>query len=234
MNTAVLDKIRKLLRLGKSSNANEAALALSRAFELARKHQIDLDSVNLDDEEIERLLIKVGARVPFERLRILGLVKHFFRVEIVVCRPNVAFIGRQTDVMIARYAHDFLLRSLRAGVAAFKAESRLKLSETRRKSYIQGFIYGIADKLEATSQTLALENSRFALVATDADPRVQAAAAALYPGTVNMPIVKPRLDKNAMISGWCDGKQVDVRTPLSGPAAPTLPARSPAEQMSLF
>lgn len=147
MNEPILEKIRKLLRLGQSPNPNEAALALSRAFELARKHQIDLESVNLDDEEIERYLLRIGARLQFERKLILNLVKRFFRVKIIACLPNVAFIGRQTDIAIAHYVHDYLLRALRAGVRDYQAEVRRKLSRTRAAEFYPGV--GLRRRLEA-------------------------------------------------------------------------------------
>jgi len=218
MNSAVIEKIRKLLRLAKSPNPHEAAAAIAMAFEIARKHQVDMESIDLnDDEEIERFLMSVGASLSFERKLILNLVKRFFRVEVIVCRPNVAFIGRQTDVMIARYAHDFLLTSCRSGIAAFKAEIRRKLSPTRRKNYIQGWVYGVADKLETTGKKMALENSRYAIVQVKDDPRVMQAASEWYPETKDLSIVRARRDKNAMIAGWIDGKKVDVNQPLTGP-----------------
>jgi len=217
MNAAVLDKIRKLLRLGKSSNANEAALALSRAFELAAKHAIDLESVNLDDEEIERLLVRIGARLSFERKLILNVIKRFFRVEIIACQPHVAFIGRQTDIAIAHYAHDFLMRSLRDGLRAYQAAMKRKLSRTRRQNFIQGWIYGVANKLNAASKQLVIDDARFALVKVGDDPRIRDAAAQFYPQTRPVKTKLQRTDLSAMEVGWNDGKRVDIHQPLQGP-----------------
>ncbi len=215
MNEPILEKIRKLLRLGQSSNPNEAALALSRAFELARKHAIDPETVNVDDEEIERLLLRIGARLSFERKLILNVVKRFFRVEIIACRPNVAFIGRRTDIALAHYVHDFLVRALRDSLRAFKGQMR-------RKSFIQGWIYGVAFKLKETSEQMAVEDSRFALVKLDEDPRVRAAADAFYPVTETAKIDLKRKNPSAMMEGWVTGKKVDIRKPLEGPSRPAL------------
>jgi len=220
----ILEKIRKLLRLGKSSNPNEAALAISRAFELARKHAIDLESVNLDDEEIEQFLMRIGARVAFERSLILNLVKRFFRVEIVICLPNVAFVGRQTDIAIAHYVHDFLLRALREGIRAYQSEMKRKLSRTRRQNFVQGWIYGVAAKLNDAAQQLVVEDARYALIATDADPRVQDAMKQFYPETYTRKTPTIRRDRTAMESGWITGKKVDIHQPLAGPARPALTA----------
>ena len=219
MNSAILDKIRKLLRLGQSSNPNEAASAIARAFELAHKYQVDLDGIDAsDDEEIEHLLLRVGVRLPLERRRILNLVNTFFRVQIVICRPNVAFIGRKTDVLIAHYAHDFLLTSIRNGLAEYQRDNRRKLSKTRRVNYIQGWIYGVAQKLEGAAQAMAVEDSRYAIALVDADPRIQAVSSELYPNTFTRQIApSARRNLSAMMTGFMDGKQVDVHQPLNGP-----------------
>ena len=222
MNTAVLEKIRKLLRLGKSANPHEASLAIARAFELARKHAIDLETVNLDDEAIERFLVRIGGRLTFERKRILSVINHFFRVEIVFSPPNVAFIGRQTDIMIAQYVHDFLLRTLRDHLRNYKKTVRRKLSLGRRKNFIQGWVYGVAFALTTAAEQMAVEDSRFALVAVEDDPRVKAARAEFYPETYDIKSKPVREDRNSMSDGWCAGKRVDIRQPLAGPARAAL------------
>jgi hypothetical protein len=215
----ILDKIKKLLRLGKSANQHEAAAALARAFELARKHQVDLNNVDLeDDEAIERLLIRHGARLSFERLRILGLIKHFFRVDIVISTPNAALIGRSTDLAIAHYVHDFLLTSLRAGLKQFQKEARRKLSRTRRENYIQGWIYGVSQKLNEAQTALAVEDSRYALATTDNDPRIKAAKTEMYPTTqIRKPREVCRKNNDALLSGFRQGESVNIRQPLQGP-----------------
>jgi hypothetical protein len=217
MDSNVIDKIRKLLRLGKSSNPNEAALAIARAFELARKHAIDLESVNLDDEAIECFLSRIGARLSFEQKLILNLVKRFFRVDIIADLPNIAYIGRETDISIAQYVYDYLLRALRGGLRVYQAEVRRKLSRTRKQNFIQGWIYGVAFKLEAAAKQLAVEDSRFAMVKVEEDPRVRAAAKQFYPRTRPVKTKLHRKDLSAMEVGWRNGKNVDIHQPLAGP-----------------
>lgn len=216
---SILDKIRKLLRLSNSSNPHEAANALARAFEMARKHQIDLNTIDLaDDEIIDRILIRHGARLTFERQRILGLIKHFFRVDVIICSPNTALVGRATDLAIAHYVHDFLLTSLRAGLRQFQRKVGRKLSRTRRESYIQGWIYGVAQKLDATQTKMALEDSRFALVTTDSDPRVAAEVARMYPNTeTRKPQKVTRRNHNALTEGLHKGRSVNINQPLQQP-----------------
>lgn len=236
--SAIVDKIKKLLRHGaKNSNPHEASAAIALAFELARKFAVDLDSIDLDDEEeIERLLIRIGARCSFERKLVLGIVQRFFRVHLVLCPPNVAFIGRSTDVMIAHYAHDFLLSALRAGLKGFQSGQKRKLSKTRRQGYVQGWIYGVANKLNDAETKLVIEDSKMAIVPVARDPRIQAASDTYYPNTKSVPMAKARKDKNAMGEGFADGNKVNVRTPISGPSPMAISDRTrpPGRQMDLF
>jgi len=44
----ILDRIRKLLRLSKSPNPNEAQLARERAFEVAARYDIDVHNIEED------------------------------------------------------------------------------------------------------------------------------------------------------------------------------------------
>lgn len=215
----ILSKIKKLLRLGKSTNNHEAASAIARAFELAQKHRINLNEIDIeDDEPIERILIRHGARLSFERQRILGLVKHFFRVDIIVCPPNAALIGRETDLAIAHYVHDFLLTSIRTGLRQFQQRVARKLSRTRRENYIHGWIYGVSQKLDSAQAQLMVEDSRFTLVTTDQDPRIQATTAKFYPETQpRKPRAMARRDHNALASGFREGKSINIHQPLQGP-----------------
>ena len=46
----VIEKIKKLLRLARSSNPHEAQLALQRAMALAREHDVAVEGLNPDEQ----------------------------------------------------------------------------------------------------------------------------------------------------------------------------------------
>ena len=232
--SAIIEKIRKLLRKGAGNgNANEAQVAIAMAFELARKHSVDLDSIDLsDDEAIERLLIRIGSRCSTERKLILGVLKTFFRVHVVLTFPDVALIGRVTDVAIAHYAHDFLLNSLRLALREFQNNHSRKLSKTKKQSFAQGWIYGVCQQLRACEQQLVVEDSRMALVPTSQDPRIMAASASYYPDTMIVPAPQIRKNREALTEGFLKGEKVNVRTPLAGPEPKALPSRSRGKDKS--
>ena len=52
----ILEKIKKLLRLARSANQHEAQLALARALELARAHDVAVDSLNADEQAKEKTI----------------------------------------------------------------------------------------------------------------------------------------------------------------------------------
>lgn len=167
MNSEVLDKIKKLLRLGQSSNPHEAALAIERAFEIASRHNIELASIDLDEEErrIVHEYHRVGCRLSLDRKLILGIVLNYFNVGVVMChaRESVCFIGRPSDIEIAKYVFEFLVGACRDGLRRYQREQSRKLSRSKRENYIAGYVYGVRSQLREAKQQLQIEESKTAL-----------------------------------------------------------------------
>lgn len=120
MNENVIEKIKKLLRLSRSSNPHEAALALERAMAIAHENRIHIASVNPDAEK-ENLCHKEREetqRISFEkRLAASICVKHF-SVSALWGYCSLIFVGRISDIQIAEYAYDFMLRACKKCLAA--------------------------------------------------------------------------------------------------------------------
>lgn len=110
-----IDKIKKLLRLSKSSNQHEAELALIRALEIADRYQVDIESIAMDDN-IRKLIhdrIRVGARITQERRLAHAIVDRFFNVTSIMAHPDMLLIGTATDIEIAKYVVEFLVGTCR-------------------------------------------------------------------------------------------------------------------------
>ncbi len=223
----IAEKIKKLLRLGKSSNRHEAELALERAFRLAQKYRVDLDALNLD-EESEKLAhewFHLGKRISFLQARALNVVTHFFRVEACISYPRFVFVGRATDVMIAHYSFEFIVRAGKMELRDFeKAErkARRKMSSGKRKQFIQGFIYGLTQQLREVEKEVVLDDSKTALVLAESARRKT------YLNLLIPNMGKPkkldcgRQNKTALMSGFERGQDTRINTPLnnSGAVAP--------------
>lgn len=214
----IVEKVRKLLRLAQSANPHEAALAMERAMSVAAKHRIDVAALDLDPE-IERILherFPVGERISYIAKLTLNVVVAFFNVEVIVARPEAIFVGTATDVAIAQYVHGFLSGTCRRALMEFERSRRRKPSESRRKNFCAGFIYGVRHQLDQARQKLAVEDSKYALVLTSQQKRREAYAAGLFPKTRALDRPKTRRNHNAVMTGFSRGLETSIRTPLTG------------------
>ena len=208
------------------SNRHEAELALRRAFELARKHNVDVDSLDLD-EKTQRILheeFPFPKRVGFLQFRALNLVINFFPVNAIIGWARVTFIGKPSDIAIAHYVYEFIVRvGLRESrdyeVAERKA--RRKMSKGKRQSFVQGFIYGLARQLKVAESGLDLSDSQSALVVAEEQQR-DAYQAGQFPETTSIIRDIDRKVSNALMAGHAAGQRTSIRTPLESAPGPAV------------
>ena len=206
---SVLDKIRKLLRLAQSSNVHEAALAMERAFELASRHSINLDAVDLD-EETRRVLherFHVGARFSLIRRLTVGILENYFNVTLVKDAPHYVFIGTAAEVEIAMYVHGFLVAACSRCLRAYAAEQRRKLSENKRRQWIAGFMYGISAKLDEARKQMQIADTQTAVALRNKEKR-EAYLNSLFKVTTSKV-------NTAMMSGFVSGVNTEIAKGLA-------------------
>jgi len=228
LNDSIAEKIKKLLRLAADkSNRHEAELALRRALELARKHQIDVESLDLD-EKTERILheqFPFTKRMSYLQYRSLNILCNFFRVNVVRGYAKVTLIGKPTDIAIAWYAYEFIVRVGNRELQAFEIaekKARRKMSTGKRQSFIQGYIYGLAKQLNAAEADITLTDDQTALVVAEEAQR-ESYEASLFLETRTLSRDVARKNSTALILGFCAGQSTSIRTPLDpAPTAPIL------------
>jgi len=221
----IIEKIKKLLRLSRSSNRHEAELALSRAAELATRHKIDLASVDpdADSESLGHEFFEMGLRVSFLQHRALNICVRFFHVEVCIYRPRVVFVGTPTDIAIANYVCGFLQQQGRRFLREWEAEerkARLKVTKNKRENFIQGFIYGIAANLTEANR-FAMDDAKFAIVLAEQKSRRSAAMDALIPNRETAQRIIKRENTTAIMAGWRKGKETKI-APAINPAREQL------------
>jgi hypothetical protein len=224
----VLEKIKKLLRLGKSPNPHEAELAVQRAFELAARHQIDIESVNLEDD-VRRIVAEkfpCQSRLSFARKKILNLLVSFFNVNIVVQpvpdwarkinlkQPAITFIGKTVDIQIARYVYDFLHTVCATSLKQYAKALHRKPSRSTQENYIQGFIYGVSKALQESVATLSHQQS--GLIVNEKARRKHFEETIFDPESLAVVKARDVSRKNmeAMTAGFLDGQKVNIRKPI--------------------
>lgn len=218
----IVERIKKLLRLGADArgNAHEAERAMALAFELAERHRIDVESLHLDEDTARVVHEQWHTGLRFDRVRrgVFGILQTFFHV--TVCRrgAEMLVIGRTQDVAIARYVHDFLLRTarecLRVWEGCEKADRR-RVTLNKRASYLTGFFWGISGKLAASRETMPLTDNQRAIVLTEKAAR-EAVLNDLVPQRETLKALPARRNLDALGAGLRDGEKTNIHQPLGG------------------
>ncbi len=176
-----LDKIRKLLRLSGSANANEAAIALRQAQVLMAKFAVDAAEVDGADPIIERGVERKGVKNPSPYsvalraviaaafgLRSFSAQSAEFAGWKLRWKLTSMFVGPAAQVEMACYAYIVLLRQL-------ERDRRAHLSRVRKAANraARGNAFGLA--------WVAAVSSIVGRYAGDIDPRIEGYLAAHHP-----------------------------------------------------
>ena len=122
-----LDKIKKCLALSRSSNSNEASIALKQAYALMKKY-------NLDSEQVELSCVKeyktVGAnaqQAPRWYWSLCDCIEQVFGVKSIhqmsKDKDSTVFIGIMPNVQIASYIFEVVYRRIKKERSKFIKET---------------------------------------------------------------------------------------------------------------
>lgn len=141
----IIDKIRKLLRLGRDSAASpaEAASAMAKALQLAAEHGIDLGKLPADDGKGGGMTHQTeNSTKGMAQHQASRLVKRHFGVQTLFdstgLKPVVHFIGLEENCHLARYCYVFLVRSMNT---AWRKRANRRLRD--REAFIRGYAVAI-------------------------------------------------------------------------------------------
>lgn len=166
---SVIDKVRKLLRLAESPNANEAALAAAKAQSLIDEHNLSAALLAMDggpsepDEDIEDFMAKDA---PLDRQPILHRWRQYLASTIARangCRiysqgGNIALVGRPSDAETVRYLFAYLTRE----VDRLCEKDGKGCGRTWRNNYRLGVVDTISKKLRAERERFVAEQRKLA------------------------------------------------------------------------
>lgn len=219
MSADVVDTIRKLLRLSKSPHPGEAETALAKALELSARHQVDIDSLDLDDD-VRRLIqraVHVGMRISNVRRFALGIVKLYFNVTPVVRYPHVVLVGTLQDVAVAEYVIGFLVSACATECRRWRAFAASRFTPARRRAFQTGWFYGVASKLGAARKEICATTGVDLVLASE--ERRRDAYIADEVGKVH--IVKRRDERRHDASwvnqGYVRGREINIRPAVAAP-----------------
>jgi hypothetical protein len=147
----IIDRIKKLLRLGKNGAATpaEAATALSKALQLASAHGINLEDIPADSDCGILSHETIKSQAGPAHLLASGIVRHHFGVATLFHSTNaggmIHFIGFPEQVSLASYVYEYLVRSMRR---AWRTRTNKRLKD--RHAFLRGFATAIDGMMPET------------------------------------------------------------------------------------
>lgn len=174
MNSSTIEKIKKLLSLAQSDNANERDAALAKAHAIATEHSIDMALLDTSDVGVvkEEAMIEDQstevARLDVKVKFVAGLIHDFWNVELLYgwtsgkyvdgryVRGNrtVCFLGKVSDVEQAKWLYSYMCDEW---TRRWKQEQKLHgLPASHRNTFFLGIRNGLSTRLceekEATEE----------------------------------------------------------------------------------
>ncbi len=162
----LIEKIRKLLALGRSDNEHEAALAVQRAGEMLARYNLNLSSLALEAQLLHRTINTGWKRMPVYCKAVCTLLQQHFSVRVIygsiydphqdVSFKTVELLGSEENVLTAEHCYYFLENRLQTlwdnNKSSFSGKSRIA-----RKSYFLGLLAGFNEKLAAAAAAMSSE-----------------------------------------------------------------------------
>jgi hypothetical protein len=216
MNKAILTKLRKIMALADSPNANEAAAALRKAQELMTAYNITESDVAMAD--VEENARPLGRYVPTGyQADLINLIGKIFSCEYYIdtvfakgkVRRQIKFVSLGPSSEVAAYCYTVLYRKLTVARSDYYRRHRksVKRSTRIRKAdlYAQGWVHGcrgaaaaLIPKVETTHPVVAAYLETKGLIT---QPSRTAAS-------------KRKSDNHALWNGMVDGKKVSINQPV--------------------
>lgn len=237
MNEQLLNKLKKLLNLSKSSNINEAELALQKAMAMAAEAGIDLAIVSAKaDSDVEKLeMVKEttfnGKRLPFLQKYASWLLNKHFNVRVVYSGGrcdgrSVNLLGDKKDVEFAKFVNEFVQDDMQRRWEYYKKSNGV--SVTMKDTFMYNLWRGLDSKLteaKATAEqnkfntipqdTVADTKARYGLVVSNKAAAVQQFVNKTY-SRLSSTKVNIRNFSNSTVAqdGFSVGRLMSINRPL--------------------
>lgn len=155
----IIDKIKKCMALGQSSNANEAAAALRQAQKMMAAHGLtedDVEGSSYGDEAVE-VPIQVNKKPPIHLVAFVALMMKAFQVRAAFesnirvsdASYRIRYFGPAHRTAMAGYAHVVIFRGMEnAWKKQLSDYPHWKGIRGARLSFMTGWLEEIASKVE--------------------------------------------------------------------------------------
>lgn len=156
----IKDKIKKLLRLSRSCNENEAKAAMAKAQELMMQYKLNMADVSEMDMEVKELGTGIfySRQKDFWRAALIEAISKYYCVEHYINRAyrssrcQICLIGTETDMQVCLDVFNFASQYIEEWFKKFKASEGWKYSiqylNATKNTYGCGFAKGIEEVLK--------------------------------------------------------------------------------------
>jgi len=225
--TNIIDKIKKLIRLGSNnSNHHEAEAAMLKAQEIAIQNNIDISQVSSEEDKKENITKEeknVGQRLPICSRFITGILAKFFGVSLVVSGNRylgrtIHFIGKPQDVEFAKWAYEYLNEVFINSWRKYKEDNNKPLEF--REIYLLGLCRGLYNKLQENKKNIESnineENKdKYALVVLDNKAQLAVATKQFFNNLTSGKQKKVKVkDQESYNAGYNNGQKINVNRVL--------------------
>lgn len=215
----IIERIRKLLQLLRSSNEHEAAAAAAKAQELLSEYNLSMDSIKPGQQSAElrasRAYKKTRQRLETWAFRLASGVASAFDCK-YYHDPDVGetvFVGCEPDPTIASWTYGYLYKTLLAFASSYMRGPARRLRSTKSKttarhSYLLGAVLVISQRLEAQKRVTPITPG--ALV-----PFKEAAISRAMPELVDKPSPKLKTRDRDFEAGMDAARAIWLSKPIS-------------------
>lgn len=214
----ILIRVKKLMSLAKSCNRHEAEAAMTKAYWLIKKYNIDLLRGSSHRDYVSIFVGKPALRHHREVYHLANLLQTFYFIQgmwvsaYVVEKAKMGRVfeisGTLTNIKIASYVHDFVMNTIDKQWLRYNAENRL--NRYRKTDFAIGIIEGFTNKLN-TKRDNAEDTpaSDYALVKTE-DPLLKKYMSYKYPNTKSFSRTASSQDEKVLKDGFRIGKKLVI------------------------
>lgn len=151
----VINIIKKLHQLSKSSNLNESVAALEKAKEIQSKY-------NISNREIELCAIDCSRKTITWWLKSLAsIISEYYECILILStnrgKTKMIFFGSEVNVQLLGYTYTFLARKINRMIRDFK-KSEEKMSIKKVNSYVSGILISLKERLPSSFDEKGWEN----------------------------------------------------------------------------
>jgi len=212
VDNKVLERVKKMIALGNCEGATEAEreTALRMAYNLLAKYNLSISDLPSDQdiEARERQDVVISAdkwaRSLAHAVAKLFFCKYFYSGTGTSGKDKHCFVGRQSNVITARYVSEFLIKSVKR-----EATSRYKSpTSPQGRSFCVGTVDSVRKRVEEMIKTDTESTPGTALVLVTLHQRESDANQKWLDQTgLSLTTSKPRADNSLRASAFYEGRE---------------------------